>query len=91
MSRPPARLPLIDSLRRDIETAERDGVERDAMTLRLTLRDTTALRRDNTIPLQDIRFVDGEMWLLDVRVVSGGVPASILDLGGASAIELPAS
>lgn len=81
MSRPPTRQPLVDTLRRDIETAEEKGVGRDAMTLRLTLRDTTALRRDNTIPLEDIRFVDGEMWLLNVRVVSGGVPASVLDTG----------
>jgi hypothetical protein len=91
MAKPLAREPLIETLRRAIETAERDGVDREAMTLRLTLRDTTNLRRDNTIPLDDIRFVDGEMRLLSVRVVSGGVAASALDLGGGEAAELGAS
>lgn len=87
----PRRLPLergsrIDTFRKAIEAAEKDGVERDAMTLRLTLRDATMIRRDNTIPLADISFADGEMKVLKVRVISGGIPESVLDLGGDSAV-----
>lgn len=85
----PRPLPLergsrIDTFRKAIEAAERDGVERGAMTLRLTLRDATMIRRDNTIPLDDISFSDGEMKVLKVRVISGGIPESVLDLGGDS-------
>ncbi len=84
---PPRRLPLergsrIETFRKAIEAAEQEGVSREAMTLRLTLRDTTLIRRDNTIPVQDISFADGEMKVLNVRVISGGIPESVLDLGG---------
>ena len=87
----PRRLPLergsrIDTFRKAIEAAEKEGVDRDAMTLRLTLRDSTLLRRDNTIPVEDISFADGEMKVLKVRVISGGTPESVLDLGGDSAV-----
>jgi hypothetical protein len=87
----PRRLPLergsrIETFRKAIEAAEKDGVKRDAMTLRLTLRDTTMIRRDNTIPVEDISFADGEMKVLKVRVISGGIPESILDVGGDSPV-----
>lgn len=83
----PRPLPLergsrIETFRKAIDAAERDGIKRDAMTLRLTLRDNTLLRRDNTIAVQDISFADGEMKVLEVRVIAGGVSESVLDLGG---------
>ena len=86
----PRRLPLergsrIETFRKAIEAAEQEGVARDAMTLRLTLRDTTMIRRDNTNPVEDISFAEGEMSVLKVRVISGGIPESVLDLGGDSA------
>lgn len=88
---PPRRLPLqrgslIETFRRAIEQAEQEGIKRDAMTLRLTLRDTTLIRRDSTIPVQDISFVDGEMSVLKVKVISGGISESVLDLGGSSSV-----
>jgi hypothetical protein len=77
---------LIETFRRAIETAEKKGIDRDAMTLRLTLRDTTQIRRDNSIPVEDISFADGEMKVLNVRVISGGVTESVLDTGGSSPV-----
>ncbi len=51
------------------------------MTLRLTLRDASNIRRDGEIPVQDLSFTGGEMRLLNVKVVTGGVDVSKLDLG----------
>ena len=65
----------------EIEAALLAGVEREAMTLRLTLRDASNIRRDGEIPVQDLSFTGGEMRLLQVKVVAGGVDVSKLDLG----------
>ena len=65
----------------EIEAAVEAGVARDAMTLRLTLRDASNIRRDGEIPVQDLSFTGGEMRLLKVKVVTGGVDVSKLDLG----------
>lgn len=81
----PAAASLFDRFRRQIEAAENGGVTREDMTLRLTLRDTSQIQRDSSIPTEDISFAAGVMSILRVRVVSGGVPESILDLGEASA------
>ncbi|HEX5262278.1 MAG TPA: hypothetical protein VFW13_02045 [Phenylobacterium sp.] len=64
-----------------IEKAEADGVARDAMTLRLTLRDAALLKRDPKVAIHDISFRDGAMTYLGVFVESGGVEASSLDRG----------
>jgi hypothetical protein len=74
---------MVDSFRKAIETAEQAGADRADMTLRLTLRDASNIRRDANIPTEDITFADGEMRLLKVKVVSGGVTESKLDLGAA--------
>ena len=65
----------------EIEAALLAGVEREAMTLRLTLRDASNIRRDGEIPVHDLSFTGGEMRLLKVKVVAGGVDVSKLDLG----------
>lgn len=57
-----------------------DGVASDDMTLRLTLGDAANLRRDRSIPVEDISFRGGEMRLLGVKVVSGGIDHSALEL-----------
>lgn len=77
------RVSMVDSFRKAIETAEQAGADRADMTLRLTLRDASNIRRDANIPTEDITFADGEMRLLKVKVVSGGVTESKLDLGAA--------
>lgn len=69
---------VANRFRREIETAEKDGAERDAMTLRLTLSDTTRLRRDSTVAIADISFSGGAMRYLGVTVESGGIAESAL-------------
>jgi hypothetical protein len=51
------------------------------MTLRLTLSDVTALKRDRDLPVADISFTGGVMRYLGVKVEQGGVPESVLDRG----------
>jgi hypothetical protein len=67
--------------RQAIEHAESEGVSRDQMTLRLTLRDDSRLKRDRTLAVEDLSFADGEMRFLGVKVVAGGIISSGLDLG----------
>jgi hypothetical protein len=74
--RPPAVV-----FREAIEKAEAEGVKKAKMTLRLTLRDDSDLKRDRTLAVSDISFVDGEMRFLGVKVEPGGVVTSVLDQG----------
>ena len=67
--------------RKEIEAAEADGVHRNDMTLRLTLSDVTALKRDRDLPVADISFTGGVMRYLGVKIEQGGVPESVLDRG----------
>ena len=39
-----------------IEAADADGVKRAAMTLRMTLRDVSELKRDPKVPMADIAY-----------------------------------
>ena len=71
-----------DTFRRAIEKAEADGVNRAEMLLRLTLSDTAELKRDRTIPVEDIHFVDGVMSFMGVTVATGGVTVSALQTQG---------
>ena len=64
---------------REIETALAGGASAKAMTLRLTLKDGRRLRRDDSVPLEQISYKDGEMRFLGVRVMEGGVTISALD------------
>ena len=78
---PARRKPPGPHFRTAIESAEAEGVARDDMTLRLTLSDVSALKRDRSLALEDISFVGGVMRYLGVKVESGGVPESTLDRG----------
>ena len=69
--------------RQEIASAVADGASPADMTLRLTLQDTSLLARDRTTPVADIRYQDGVMYFLGVRVQAGGVGASSLDVGAA--------
>jgi hypothetical protein len=55
------------------------GVALEAMTLRLTLQDANRLARDRNTPVADIRYNDGVMYFLGVKVEAGGVAKSVLD------------
>ena len=62
-----------------IEKALLDGARPEDLTLHLTHRDASNLRRDPAVPTEAIRFSDGEMRLLEVRVLTGGVSDSVLE------------
>jgi hypothetical protein len=70
-----------------IEQADADGVARDAMTLRMTLRDVSELKRDPKVPMADISYGEGGMRYLGVAVDQGGVTQSTLDRGDTSYIR----
>ncbi|HZZ35192.1 MAG TPA: hypothetical protein VFE03_05670 [Caulobacteraceae bacterium] len=48
------------------------------MTLRLTLGDVAALKRDRSLALEEISFANGEMRFRGVKVIAGGLAASEL-------------
>ena len=77
--RPRSAAEQVAAFRGAIAQALEEGVSTDSMTLRLTLGDAANLRKDRTIPIEDISFADGEMRLLGVKVVSGGITQSGLD------------
>ncbi|HTX47972.1 MAG TPA: hypothetical protein VME40_01160 [Caulobacteraceae bacterium] len=77
------RVPIAIRLRDAIAEAEAEGHARPEMTLHLTRADDSLLRRDRSVAVGDIRFVDGAMRYLDVRVVVDGVAASALETGAA--------
>jgi len=65
-----------------IEQAEADGVARSDMTLRMTLRDASELKRDPKVAMADISYGPDGMRYLGVAVdQGGGVTQSILDRG----------
>jgi hypothetical protein len=75
----PARRSAAEFLRAAIEKAEQEGVARSDMTLVLTNRDATELKRDPNLPLADISFEAGVMSYLGVKVKAGGVETSTLE------------
>ncbi|MDB5463827.1 MAG: hypothetical protein JWP23_2216 [Phenylobacterium sp.] len=79
-----------------IEQADADGVVRTAMTLRMTLRDVSELKRDPKVAMADISYGPDGMRYLGVAVDQGGVTQSTLDRGDTSyvrgaAAEAPAA
>ncbi len=70
-----------EEFRHLIEKAEADGATRADMVLRLTLRDAADLKRDRSVPVQDISFADGVMRYIGVKVTPGGVAVSALQMG----------
>jgi len=76
----PPQSPAV-TFRGEIEAAIAGGAPVAKMTLRLTLNDGRRLRRDETVPLDQISYLGGEMHYLGVKVVEGGVDASVLDQG----------
>lgn len=81
---PIRRVSTADQFRGQIEKAAADGVPKKALTLQLTLLDVSQLKRDRSVAVTDISFVDGEMTFLGVKVVQGGVAVSALQNSSAS-------
>jgi len=75
------RAPVATRFRNEIEKAEADGLSRAELTLSLTQKDVSELKRDRSVPLADISFLGGMMTFLGVNVVQGGVTTSILTHG----------
>ena len=75
------RAPVATRFRNEIEKAEADGLSRAELTLSLTQKDVSELKRDRSVPLADISFLGGMMTFLGVNVVQGGVTTSILAHG----------
>ena len=80
--RPSVQKSRPEEFRKAIEQAEADGASRSDMVLRLTLRDAADLKRDRSVPVEDISFADGVMRYIGVRVAPGGVPVSVLAPNG---------
>lgn len=77
----PRRGSAADEARAAIERAESDGVARAAMTLRMTLRDASELKRDPKVAMADIAYGPAGMTYLTVLVEQGGVSVTTLDRG----------
>jgi hypothetical protein len=77
----PARVPTAVGFRQAIAQAETDGIDKTDMTLRVTFRDESELKRDPSVRIDEISFLGGEMRFLGVKVVSGGITTSTLDRG----------
>lgn len=68
-----------------IDDALHDGIDLKAMTLRMTLRDASELKRDPKVATADISFgPDGMRYLGVVVDQGGGVTVSVLDRGDTS-------
>lgn len=78
---PSKRGPRSIEFRHAIVAAQADGLGADDLTLRLTLRDESELKRDPNVKTEEISFAGGVMRFLGVKVVAGGVPISSLDRG----------
>jgi hypothetical protein len=74
----PPKPPGIVDLRQAIETAEAAGGARDAMTLHLTFRDAALIKRSREVTVDEVRFTDGVMHFLGVKVIIGDVAMSNL-------------
>jgi hypothetical protein len=79
-----ARKSAAITLREAIEKAEKDGVARADMTLRLSHRDAADLKRDRSVAVEDIGFKDGAMSYLGVKVAPEPAASSGLDIDGAA-------
>src|SRR3569623_156902 len=79
VAKPPR--PKIPEFRAAIAQAVADGIDRDTLVLRLTLRDESDLRRNPSVAVEEISYADGAMRYLGVRVVGGGTE-SVLDTSG---------
>lgn len=71
--------PTIDDLRVAIQRGEDDGVMRQDMLLRLTLRDVSLIKRSPSVKTDEVSFVGGDMRFLGVKIVQGPYAISALE------------
>ncbi len=64
--------------RAEIEKAKDGGIAPSDLILQLTRSDASKLKRDSTVLIEDISFIDGAMTYLGVKVVEGDTAASAL-------------
>ena len=65
-----------------IEEAQAAGIDLSQRVLQLTYGDSAKLKRDPSIPDGDIRFENGAMAFIGVRVVEGASASSLVDING---------
>ena len=61
-----------------IQKAKLDGINPSALLLQLSRSDVSRMKRDRSLAISDIRFMNGKMHFLDVLVTEGEVAASSL-------------
>lgn len=76
---PMPRAPTIADLRAAVATAEAEGVPTKNLTLHLTFRDESLLKRSPLVQVSEIAFKDGEMRFLGVKVVAAPEGVSFLE------------
>lgn len=69
----------VDGLRKVIAAAQAEGVANRYMTLHLSRRDLAILKRSPDVAVHEIRFADGEMKFLDIKVAAEPVDVSCLE------------
>lgn len=69
----------VEGLRKVIATAQADGVANRHLTLHLSRRDLAILKRSPDVAVHEIRFADGEMKFLDIKVAADPVDLSCLE------------
>ena len=78
----PAKGTPAERFRPIIEEAVAAGVDLSQQVLHLTYSDGARLRRDRAIPEDEIRFENGEMAFIGVRVIEGAPTSAFADANG---------
>ena len=92
----PPRIPVpvrgtpAERFRPIIEEAVAAGVDLSQQVLHLTYSDGARLRRDRAIPEDEIRFENGEMAFIGVRVIEGAPTSAFADANGVIPAPEPA-
>ncbi|HXV00740.1 MAG TPA: hypothetical protein VG166_09590 [Caulobacteraceae bacterium] len=75
---PPKPLPPGQRFKPQIEKAFADGASTADLVLQLTFGDASKLKRDPSVPIDELSFLGGETRYLGVKVVEGGIDTSAL-------------
>ena len=86
----PAKATPAERFRPIIEEAVAAGVDLSQQVLHLTYSDGARLRRDRAIPEDEIRFENGEMAFIGVRVIEGAPASAFADANGVITAPEPA-
>jgi hypothetical protein len=75
--------PSIGDMRLAIAAALEGGTPISDLRLRVTRRDEAQIKRSPDVSLDEVSFAGGEMRFLGVKVITGSIAVSMLDLNGA--------